>query len=233
MDLVRRRTNIIKALFCDLFFTLITPKYNCKNEYDVLGITKDEWEFYAENEVLYHDRALGKIANKAEIIKRIVSTIPLHVTEQQESEISILRENRMKRALISVDRQIIKILTLIHNKGIKLCVISNADKIDCEYWSMSPLASIFDRAIFSCEVGMLKPNKEIYWYAMKQLKVEPNESIFVGDGGSDELGGAKRAGMQTVFTEYLDKKNAAESQRLQLDSDYHIDKFDELINIIY
>lgn len=216
-----------------MFFTLITPQYNSKNEYDVLGITKDEWEFYAENDVLYHDRALGKITNQAEIIKRIVATIPFHVTEQQESEIRILRENRMKRALISVDRHIIETLTLIHNKGIKLCLISNADKIDCEYWSISPLVSIFDKAIFSCEVGMLKPNKEIYEYAMKQLGVEPNESIFVGDGGSDELGGAKRAGMQTVFTEYLDKKDVVESKRLQLDSDYHIDKFDELINVIY
>lgn len=217
-----------------MFFTLITPKYNnCKNEYDILGITKDVWEFYAENDALYNERALGKIKDKNEIIKKIVALMPFRVTEQQQKEILILRQNRMRNALISVDERIIEMLTLLHNRDIKLCLISNADKIDCEYWSMSPLVGIFDKAIFSCDVGILKPDKEIYEYAMKQLKVEPNESIFVGDGGSNELSGAKRARMKAVFTEYLDKKDAVESKRLQLNSDYHIDKFDELINVIY
>ena len=91
-----------KSSFFDLFFTLITPKYNSyKNEYDVLGITKDTWEFYAENDVLYHERALGKIKDEKEIIKKIVALMPFHVTEQQQREILILRQNRMKGATMS------------------------------------------------------------------------------------------------------------------------------------
>lgn len=225
--------NILKAAFFDLFFTLIIPKYdNYQNEYDVLDITPSEWELYAENDAIYHERALGKISDKIEIIQKIASIMPFHVTEQQQREILIRRQNRMKSALMSVDKCILDTLRLLHNKGIKLCLISNADKIDCEFWNMSPLADIFDDAIFSCDAGFVKPDKKIYDYAAERLKVAPNESIFIGDGGSDELIGAKQAGMLTVFTEYLDKKDEAKSQELRTDADYYIDNFGDLVDII-
>jgi hypothetical protein len=41
--------NDIDVIFFDLFFTLVTPKYNdVRNENDVLGITKEEWKKYAK-----------------------------------------------------------------------------------------------------------------------------------------------------------------------------------------
>ena len=43
--------------------------------------------------------------------------------------------------------------------------------------------------------------------ALKQLKIEPRISLFVGDGGSNELFGAKQVGMKTVFSECLDIKS--------------------------
>lgn len=47
----------IEAIFFDLFFTLIIPKYHLKkNENDVLGLSVEEWELYAENDMLYKRR---------------------------------------------------------------------------------------------------------------------------------------------------------------------------------
>jgi|LAHS01.1.fsa_nt_gb putative hydrolase of the HAD superfamily len=38
----------IEAIFFDLFFTLITPKYHLQqNENDVIGLSVKEWELYA------------------------------------------------------------------------------------------------------------------------------------------------------------------------------------------
>lgn len=63
---------------------------------------------------------------------------------------------------------------------------------------------------------------------MSRLNVKADESLFVGDGGSDELAGARRAGMKTVFTEYLDKKEDEKSDILRQEADYYIKQFDEL-----
>lgn len=65
---------MIKAILFDLFFTLIYPNYsNNKNEYDVLGITMEEWEHYAENDELYNERALGAVKSEKEIIEKIIA----------------------------------------------------------------------------------------------------------------------------------------------------------------
>lgn len=40
---------MIKAVYFDLFFTLIIPAYGKRNnEFDLLGVSAEEWERYAE-----------------------------------------------------------------------------------------------------------------------------------------------------------------------------------------
>ncbi len=220
---------MIKAVFFDLFFTLIYPQYfTGKNEFDVVGISAEEWEHYAENNDLYKERALGEIKDEREIIDKIIYSMPYKVSEKQMIEILNLRQARMQKALFEVDEKILHTIREIHEKDIKTCLISNADFIDCKYWSQSPLASFFDEAFFSCDVGMMKPDLKIYEYALSKLNVKADESLFVGDGGSDELAGARRAGMKTVFTEYLDKKEDKMREILLQEADYYIKQFDEL-----
>ena len=45
---------------------------------------------------------------------------------------------------------------------------------------------------------MKKPDSCIYREAAKRLCVDPEECIFVGDGGSNELTGAREAGMKAI-----------------------------------
>ena len=180
---------MIKAVFFDLFFTLIYPSYSIENEYEIIGISSSEWESYAENNILYDERAKGKIRNEREIIDRIINIMPYKVTEEQKRKILLKREERMKRALLSIDNKVLEVLGRIREKGIKIGLISNADIIDIKYWNDSPLPAFFDSVIFSCDVGILKPETEIYQLAMKSLNVKPEESIFIGDGGSNELFG--------------------------------------------
>ncbi len=221
-----------KAIFFDLFFTLIYPKYSDENEYDVLGITAKEWETYAEDSRLYNERALGNVQTEKEIIDKIVDIMPYQLNESEKQEIFARREARMKKAFLTVDDNIINTLRKIHEKGIKIGLISNADMIDSKHWRESGLSELFDIAIFSCEVGMLKPNTEIYNLAMNKLEVMPEDSFFVGDGGSDELCGAQNAGMKTVFTEFLERKPKNQKEIIEKHADYHVYEFDQLLNCI-
>ncbi len=223
----------IEAIFFDLFFTLINPKYHLeKNENDVLGLSIEEWELYAENEMLYKRRAVGKVNSAEEIISEIIESIPLSVSEVQKNKLLTFRKERMKNALMNVEFEIIETIQKLRDKGIKICLISNADIIDAMYWTESPLYKLFDDAIFSYEVGCLKPNCDIYNIAIKRVNVNHKKSVFVGDGGSDELLGARKVGMKTVFTEYLDIKDPYERKKIMEVSDYHIRNFTELTSLI-
>lgn len=110
-------------------------------------------------------------------------------------------------------------------------LISNADCIDCKYWKQSPLFQYFDDAVFSCIVGLLKPDKQIYELAMERLHVSPEQCLFVGDGGSNELCGAKSAGMSTVFSEMLETKDSDQKENIIKYADYHIKHVNELLNL--
>ena len=53
---------------------------------------------------------------------------------------------------------------------------------------------------------MLKPEPQIYERGLQALGVSAAEAIFVGDGGSNELAGATRAGLTALWaTWFLDR----------------------------
>jgi len=223
----------IDVVFFDLFFTLVTPKYSdSRNENDVLGITKEEWEKYAEDDELYLKRATSKNISPEQIIEDITNKMKIDVNENGKKEILKLREERLKKSLIDIDSTIIDVLSDIKKNGKQICLISNADIIDVMHWNKSPLNNLFDSTIFSYEVGYLKPQIEIYKIALEKMNVSPKKSIFIGDGGSDELKGAKELGIRTILTGYLLKREKKQHNEIKKFADYHVEEFKELINIV-
>lgn len=222
-----------KTIYFDLFFTLITPLYSeGRNENDVLHMSRSEWEQYAEDDTLYYKRATGMILNEKDIINDIVQIIPMDINENQKEEIITLRKMRMKNALIHVDLSILQTLEKLKALGNKLCIISNADIIDVMYWKDSKLSSFFDQAIFSYQVGCLKPDFRIYEIAMQYMGSLPEKCFYVGDGGSNELWGAKKLGMTTILTEYLDKKEPQKRNAIIQHADFCINEFTNILDII-
>lgn len=220
---------MIKAIYFDLFFTLIVPAYGkINNEFDILNLSVGEWGQYAENDSLYRERALGFVKNETEIIDKIVSLMPFEVSVVQKQQVLNAREMRMQNALKMVSKEILDVLQKLKAENIKLGLISNADCIDCKYWKQSPLFPYFDDVIFSCDVGLLKPDRQIYELAMQRLHVSPEACLFVGDGGSNELCGAKEAGICTVFSEMLETKNDEQRKTIIKYADYHIKHMNEL-----
>ncbi|NKF08449.1 HAD family hydrolase [Clostridium gasigenes] len=223
----------INVIFFDLFFTLVTPKYNdLRNENDVLKITREEWEIHAEDNELYEKRAIGKEKIPIKIIESIIKKMGMKVSDCDKNEVLRLREERFKKSIIEVDFSIIDVLLNLKKNGKKVCLISNADIIDVKHWENSPLYNLFDGAIFSYEVGYIKPQIEIYNIALNRMKAKPEECIFIGDGGSDELKGAKELGIKTILTSYLLKRNEKQLNTLKKFADYYIEDFQEIKNLL-
>ena len=58
--------------------------------------------------------------------------------------------------------------------------------------------SIFDAVIDSGRVGFMKPDPRIFQAALQQLRVTPQESLFVGDSLKRDMLGAKSSGMRHI-----------------------------------
>lgn len=221
-----------KAVFFDLFFTLANLEYQKENEFTLLGISRSEWESSAENPQVYNLRATGKIKDEKEMIKSMVAGLSFSVKDRQLEKLVEIRNERYRNSLTDIHPDILFTLKHLKEKGLKLCLVSNADIIDKKYWPVSPLKDYFDDAIFSCDVGIVKPDKAIYQLAMEKLGVDAADSLFIGDGGSDELAGAKAVGMTTVLTEFMTVKDACTRAKIKKSSDYVTNNFKEIYNIV-
>jgi putative hydrolase of the HAD superfamily len=224
--------NDIEVVFFDLFFTLITPKYNNgRNENDVLGISKEQWEEYAEDNDLYLKRAIGKEKDPQKIIESIIEKSEIKASKKHIKEILDLRKNRFEKSLTDVDYKVLETLSDIKKSGKRLCLISNADVIDVMNWNKSPLSNLFDNTVFSYEVGYVKPQSEIYHIGLNKMNTIPEKSVFIGDGGSDELRGAKKIGMKTILSGYFLEEERKDQAIINF-ADYSIKDFKEILEII-
>ena len=99
-------------------------------------------------------------------------------------------------------------LRSIKSLGLKTCVVSDCSPELPQLWNATPFAPLFDATVFSCDVGVRKPNPKIYLEACRRLGVNPPECLFVGDGGSSELTGAAALGMRAILLAAPEEQNA-------------------------
>jgi putative hydrolase of the HAD superfamily len=108
-----------------------------------------------------------------------------------------MRRERVRRVLVPRS-DALPTLDELRRRGHLLGMISVCTEDVPQVWDDTPLGGKFDATVFSCNVGLSKPDPRIYELASEQLGVEPAHCLFVGDGANDELPGAERAGMAAL-----------------------------------
>lgn len=61
------------------------------------------------------------------------------------------------------------------------------------------LGRFFDVIVVSRDLGIRKPDPEIFRYALARLNVHPSEALHVGDSLSQDVAGAHRSGMRAAW----------------------------------
>jgi putative hydrolase of the HAD superfamily len=117
--------------------------------------------------------------------------------EGDVDELLAMRREWTKRSLVPRP-DALETLNELRKRGHRLGLISVCSQDVPEVWDETPLAGTLDETVFSCDVGISKPDPRIYEIACERLGVEPAVCLFVGDGANDELPGAERVGMTAV-----------------------------------
>ncbi|MEU4618701.1 HAD family hydrolase [Actinoplanes sp. NPDC023801] len=89
-------------------------------------------------------------------------------------------------------------LIAIRSRGVRTAVVSDCTHELPAFLPGLPVAPLLDAQIYSVELGVCKPDPEIYLAACDRLGVDPEDCLYVGDGGSHELTGAAAVGMTPV-----------------------------------
>ena len=195
-----------KAIIFDLFHTLTSlesTKVPGRSTKDILGVSRKDWN----NQLLFYsdDRLRGRIKDPFEIIAKNAHAINPSISEERIREAANSRIKRFKFSLEYIEQTTIDVLERLKTSSKLLGLITNADVSEITGWNNSPLKKYFNSVVFSCTVGYIKPEKEIYEICLSELGVLPGEVLYIGDGGSEELRGAKELGMTTVLTTHVIK----------------------------
>lgn len=192
----------IRGLVFDLFHTLVSlevSKAPGRSTPEILGIDPEVWYHHWLNDP--DDYVLGLTPVDVPI-RRLARTLNPLVTEKDIQEVIKSRHERFRHTLLNVKPETIESLRTLRARGFKLGLISNCGKDEIAHWSDSPLAPFFDSTTFSCEVKLKKPDPAIYLLTARNLNLSPEQCLYIGNGGSSELKGAKDAGMAPVLLTY-------------------------------
>lgn len=92
-----------------------------------------------------------------------------------------------------------EILRDVKALGLPIGLISMCAPDTPDLWRALDMSRFVDVEIFSSEVGLRKPEPEIYLLACERLGVAPSGCLYVGDGAYGEMSGAAAVGMTPVL----------------------------------
>jgi len=200
---LRMKRDLMKyrAVIFDLFGTLVgifsvrDHERALKRMADVVGAPADD--FVRMWGATYSNRAKGFFDSPAANIEHICRHLGVLA---EAAQIGIAARIRVEHtASLMVPRpDAIDVLSYLKSQGCRIGLISDCSAEIPSIWGDSPFDPLVDVAVFSCSVGLTKPDPVIYRLATDQLEVAPGECLYVGDGSSRELTGAAAVGMDAV-----------------------------------
>jgi putative hydrolase of the HAD superfamily len=98
----------------------------------------------------------------------------------------------------------IEILEYLKSKDYTMHLITNGfETVQFKKIKNSNIADYFTEVITSEASNSLKPNKEIFEYALKASNAKLETSIMIGDNESADIQGAINVGMDSIFVNHL------------------------------
>jgi putative hydrolase of the HAD superfamily len=157
----------------------------------------DPARFSAELNRTFYQRAAGRYGPPLEALRRVAYAAGGRPGYTQLVDAAVDRVGAV-RADVFLRPEAVPVLLALRRRGIPTVVVS-----DCWYelpgfFPDLPIAPLLDGWVFSIDVGHCKPHPAMYLEACRKLHVDPDECLYIGDGGSRELSGASAVGMTTV-----------------------------------
>ena len=206
-----------KDLFFDLDHTIWDFELNSKEtlwdlhlkyELEAKGINNFD-EFYSiysvHNHKLWDRYSKGFIKQEELRWKRIY----LSLLDYKIADEALSKEMSVDYLTILPDKKnlfpyTIEILEYLKSKDYSMHLITNGfESVQFKKIKNSNLADYFTEVITSEASNSLKPNKEIFEYALKVSNAKLETSIMIGDNESADIQGAINAGMDSIFVNHL------------------------------
>lgn len=125
----------------------------------------------------FHQTSLGQITH-AEFVKDAKHQFP-----ELCNEIDMITNLKNMRFMMPPHTKTFELVKKLKNQGKKVYIISNIEENSIDYIKTiyENFETYFDGIIYSCRVGMLKPDPEIFIHTLNKFNLKAEETLFVDD----------------------------------------------------
>ena len=195
---------MIQGVVFDLFGTLI-PCPDLKTHYEMLGEMADvvgmKEDAYAD---MWHEtnslRMTGTGGSSLGFMEHMFDLYDHKVNREKSMEVVRIYD-RYASDLMTLFPDVPPVLEELNGKRIKIGLLTNCGINVPGLFESIPESRFFHSRGYSSHIGFKKPDPEIFKWSIKNMRIPPSSTIYVGDGDSGELEGAERAGMNPVKIE--------------------------------
>lgn len=191
-----------RAVVFDLFGTLVdyleVDKYWHALEEIARTLSLPPEDFLAQWRQTFDLRMVGGFPSLATNYREVCRTLGV-VPDEEQIEAAVQKRINFTRITLTPREDAVPTLETLKTKGYELGLISDCSLEVPMLWEKTPFAALIDVPVFSCAVGLKKPDPQIYHLACEKLGAGPRDCLYVGDGSSDELAGASKIGMHPVL----------------------------------
>lgn len=190
-----------EAIIFDLGGVILNIDYNLtRTAFEKLGIQNfDEMYSQSAADKLFQKLETGHITEEnfyVEINKRIgLQLLPYEINKAWNSMLLHFREESLR--FLDKLKPKYKLFLLSNTNHIHL---KKFTEIYNEVKREKPFINFFEKAYFSCEIGLRKPDKECYDWVLKQESLLSEGTIFIDDS-LQNIEAARLSGMQAILLE--------------------------------
>jgi putative hydrolase of the HAD superfamily len=186
------------------------------------GLKRPRAELQAKIDAIYRAKGLEYQQVFDELLLDVLGTMDPKIHAS-----GIVAYRKARSAMVLYPKVQLTLLELA-KRGIALGVVSDAPR--AQVWQRLcslGLQHVFDAVVTFDDTGVRKPEPAPFKEVLRRLRVEPSESLMVGDWPERDVVGGRSLGMQTVFARYGDTFGTVDSG-----ADYDIDDVFELVAIV-
>jgi putative hydrolase of the HAD superfamily len=146
----------------------------------------------------FKERCTGILQTTEDNIDYVCRELGVEVDDSRRSDAARIRYDLTRNSMVPFP-DTIQVLSTLKSEGYRTGLVSDCSSEVPAVWQETPFAPLIDVAVFSCSVGIKKPDPGIYHLAAERLAVRPEDCLYIGDGSSNELTGAAAVGMHPVL----------------------------------
>lgn len=184
---------MIKAVMFDYGGVIKVGHPLSKGLNEVWGISDEEIKQTKERRRPFSAQATKGLLDEKQYLQKV-----FEILRKKAPDDCIEKVKQNYRETFVFFPEIIVLIEKLKKENFKTAVLSNIFKFEADVIREKHGYDGFDLLILSCEVGMMKPEPEIYSLAIERLGVKPDECIFIDDK-EENLIPANKIGMKTVL----------------------------------